>query len=52
MSKTIALIVIHGMGDTARDYYTTFYETIKKSIGKSVWDKVIFKPLYYQDILQ
>lgn len=52
MTKTIALITIHGMGDTERDYYTEFYDEIKKSIGKSTWNKVIFKHLYYQDILQ
>jgi aspartate/glutamate racemase len=52
MTKTIALVTIHGMGDTARDYYAEFYEVIKKSLGKTTWDKVIFKPIYYQDILQ
>ena len=52
MPKTIALVTIHGMGDTPRDYYTEFYDVIKKSIGKTTWNKVIFKPLYYQDILQ
>lgn len=52
MPKTIALVTIHGMGDTDRDYYTEFYDEIKKSLGKAAWDKVIFKNLYYQDILQ
>ena len=52
MPKTIALITIHGMGDTEREYYTEFYDEIKKSLGKIAWDKVIFKHLYYQDILQ
>ncbi len=52
MPKTIALVTIHGMGDTAGDYYTEIYDAIKKSIGKDTWEKVIFKPLYYQDILQ
>lgn len=52
MSKSIALMTIHGMGDTERDYYTEFYGKIKKSLGKTYWDKVIFKNLYYQDILQ
>lgn len=52
MPKTIALITIHGMGDTEREYYTEFYDEIKKSLGKTAWDKVIFKHLYYQDILQ
>lgn len=52
MSKTIALVTIHGMGDTERDYYTEFYTEIKKSLGKATWDKVIFKSIYYQDVLQ
>lgn len=52
MPKTIALITIHGMGDTPRNYYNDFYDLIKKSLGKSAWDRVVFKPLYYQDILQ
>ncbi|ACV25522.1 hypothetical protein [Kangiella koreensis] len=52
MNKKIALITIHGMGDTERDYYTGFYDQIKKTLGEDLWEKVIFKPLYYQDILQ
>lgn len=52
MPKTIALVTIHGMGDTPRDYYMEFYDVIKTSLGKATWDKVIFKHLYYQDILQ
>ena len=30
MPKTIALVTIHGMGDTERDYYTEFYDEIKR----------------------
>lgn len=52
MPKTIALVTIHGMGDTERDYYTEFYDEIQKSLGKATWDKVIFKHIYYQDVLQ
>jgi hypothetical protein len=52
MPKTIALITIHGMGDTKKAYYADFYDEIKKSLGPVAWDKVIFKPLYYQDLLQ
>ena len=52
MPKTIALVTIHGMGDTATDYYTEFYDEIKTALGKTTWDKVIFKPLYYQNLLQ
>lgn len=52
MSKTVALITIHGMGDTERDYYVEFYDKIKKSLGEAAWAKVIFKDIYYQDVLQ
>lgn len=52
MSKTIALITIHGMGDTDRNYSSSFHDKIKRSVGVTVWNKVIFKQLYYQDILQ
>jgi hypothetical protein len=50
MPKTIALVTIHGMGDTGTDYYTEFYDEIKTALGKTTWDKVIFKPLYYQNL--
>lgn len=52
MSKAVALITIHGMGDTERDYYVEFYDKIKKSLGEAAWAKVIFKDIYYQDVLQ
>ena len=52
MAKTIALITVHGMGDTARDYYAPCYGALKKTLGKAAWDKLLFKPLYFQDVLQ
>lgn len=52
MPKSLALITIHGMGDTKTDYYTGIHDAIKKAVGKTTWDQVIFKPLYYQAILQ
>lgn len=52
MPKTLALLTIHGMGDTPKDYYAEFYDLIKKAVGKTTWNQVVFKSLYYQDILQ
>jgi hypothetical protein len=52
MAKTAAILTIHGMGDTPRDYYRKFQDTLKKALGKTIWDKLVFKPLYYQEILQ
>ena len=52
MPKTIALLTIHGMGDTPRDYYRALHDRLKKVLGKSNWAKIAFETLYYQDILQ
>lgn len=52
MDKKIALLTIHGMGDTERDYYTGFYDQMKTALDNEQLQHVIFKPLYYQDILQ
>ena len=52
MPRTLALITVHGMGDTARDYYADLYATLKKAVGKARWEKIAFKAVYYQDILQ
>lgn len=52
MSKSLALLTIHGMGDTPRDYYAELHDRVKKAVGKTVWNKVIFMPLYFQDVLQ
>lgn len=50
-NKSVALLTIHGMGDTPNDYYHLFLERIQKEMGES-WKQVEFEPLYYQDILQ
>ncbi len=52
MTKKIALITIHGMGVTPKDYSTDVRDAVKKSVGKAAWEKIIFKSLYYQDIIQ
>ena len=51
MSKKVALIVVHGMGDTDKTYHLKFEEKIKHEMGET-WDAVIFRPIYYQGILQ
>ena len=47
----IGLLTLHGMGETESDYYADFYHKIKRRLGDS-WGQVIFKPIYYQDLLQ
>lgn len=52
MTKTLALITLHGMGDTARNYADELFERLRRELGRSSWDRVLCKPIYYQDILQ
>ena len=52
MPKTLALLTIHGMGDTPKDYYVGLYDLIREAVGEATWSKLAFKSLYYQDILQ
>lgn len=49
--KSVALLTLHGMGDTPKNYHHLFLERIKKQIGEK-WGQVAFNSLYYQDILQ
>ena len=51
MPQKVALIVVHGMGDRDKKYYLKFEERIKDEIDE-IWEDVIFRPIYYQDILQ
>lgn len=50
-NKSVALLTIHGMGDTPKNYHKLFVERIKKQMGEK-WKRVEFESIYYQDILQ
>jgi hypothetical protein len=52
MSKSIALITVHGMGDHQRSYHEPFETRIRETLGEAVWQSVVFRSVYYQDILQ
>lgn len=51
-AKSVALITIHGMGNTPKTYHKLFLEKIRRHLGQDQWNQVEFEPLYYQDILQ
>lgn len=51
MAPTVAVLTLHGMGDTKPDYYAELRSQLKKKLGKA-WTKVAFEPVYYQDVLQ
>ena len=51
MAKKIAVIAIHGMGDTDEDYDEPLKKNLK-SMLKDEWEEIHFDKIYYQDILQ
>lgn len=53
MSKSVAVITIHGMGDTNPNYYRSLEKKLRKYVGKNLWDeKVDLESVFYQDLLQ
>lgn len=52
MQKKLALLTLHGMGETLPNYYVEIHDMIRHAVGNSTWNKIAFQPLYYQDILQ
>ena len=53
MAKDVAVITVHGMGDTQEDYYKDLERKLRKAVGRDTWDeRVHLEPVYYQDLLQ
>lgn len=53
MEKDIAVITVHGMGDTNPNYHKELESKLRKYVGKNTWDnKVHLESVYYQDLLQ
>ena len=53
MAKDIAIITVHGIGDTPEDYYKGLERKLRKAVGRDTWDdRVHLKSVYYQGLLQ
>ena len=53
MSKSVAVITIHGMGDTNPNYYRSLEKKLRKYVGKDLWDETVhLESVFYQDLLQ
>ncbi|MGK0271427.1 MAG: hypothetical protein ACI88H_002086 [Cocleimonas sp.] len=53
MAKKVAIITIHGMGDTNPNYYKSLEKKLRKYVGKSLWDdEVHLESVFYQNLLQ
>jgi hypothetical protein len=51
MSKILGLLVVHGMGDTAPDFHEELLAPLRRRL-QADWDRIAWRPLYYQPILQ
>ena len=52
MEKSLAVIAIHGMGDTPVDFADDLESRLADRLGDDSFDQVHFDTVYYQDILQ
>lgn len=47
----VALITLHGMGETKEEYYLDLKNKVREALGED-WKKISFHSVYYQDLLQ
>lgn len=52
MLRKVALLTIHGMGDTPNDYHSGLYAALRTRLGSTLWERIAFKSIFYQHILQ
>lgn len=48
----VALITVHGMGETPRDYAAGVFGEMRSRLGPALRERAAFYSVYYQDILQ
>jgi len=51
MAKKVAVLTIHGMGDTPKSYADPIERKLAKKVGKK-WSNVYFDKIYYADVFQ
>ena len=52
MNKDVAVIAIHGMGDTQKTFADDLKEKLVDRLDQSNWSRVHFDTIFYQNILQ
>jgi hypothetical protein len=51
MPKSLGLLIVHGMGDTPPDFHEELIAALRARLS-SDWDRIAWRPVYYQPILQ
>ena len=52
MAKKIALLTLHGQGDTKKNYHRELVEDLSDEIGADAWSEINFSSIFYSDVLQ
>ena len=52
MPKKVALLTLHGQGDTDRNYHKELVEELSDEVGSNRWSDVHFSSIFYSDIFQ
>jgi hypothetical protein len=51
MAAKLALLIVHGMGDTAPDFYEELIVPLRTRL-QGAWNRIAWRPVYYQPVLQ
>ncbi len=51
MAHSIALLIVHGMGDTAPDFHDELVVRLRARLQRQ-WDRIAWRPVYYQPVLK
>jgi hypothetical protein len=51
MARNIALLIVHGMGDTAPDFHDELVVPLRARL-QHAWDRIAWRPVYYQPVLK
>lgn len=52
MSKDLAIIVVHGMGDTAKNFDKPLRKRLRERLGAALWSRIAWQRAFYQPVLQ
>lgn len=52
MNKKCAILVIHGQGNTLRNFAADLEKRLKHKVGSYLWEQLFFDTIYYQRLIQ
>ncbi|NND64583.1 MAG: hypothetical protein HKM24_01345 [Gammaproteobacteria bacterium] len=52
MSKSLVILVVHGMGDQSSSFDEKLKRQIRRQLDRERWSQISWQPVYYQPVLQ